>query len=75
MPDGATMPHVWHLPTNEAEAVLVAAGIPYRISRAQGQIAEGHLLSVAPAPGTMMDSGGEAVLTVSSGPATVRDHT
>ena len=70
----AEMPQVWHLSLEEAMATLDAVGIPYRISLAQNRlIPEGNLFSVAPAPGTIMRSGMEAVLTVSHGPPAVRD--
>lgn len=69
MPDDAVMPLVWHLPPDEALAVLGAAGIPTRVSRAQSRtIPEGQLISVAPRPGTAVRLGEEAVLTVSCGP-------
>jgi beta-lactam-binding protein with PASTA domain len=69
------MPKVWHLSLEEAEAALASAGIPHRISRAQSRVvSEGHLVSVVPVPGTVMQSGTEAVLTVSLGPAAVRDR-
>jgi beta-lactam-binding protein with PASTA domain len=75
VPEDVQMPQVWHLPLEEAEAALDLAGIPYRISRARSrEIPEGQLISAAPAPGTIMDSAIEAVLTVSHGPPTIRNQ-
>jgi beta-lactam-binding protein with PASTA domain len=66
------MPQVWHLSLEEAKAALDAVGIQYRISRAQNRLLpEGHLISIAPVPGTIMRSGMEAVLAVSYGPPVV----
>ena len=66
------MPQVRHLSLEEAKAALDAVGIPYRISRAQNRlILEGHLISIAPVPGTIMRSGMKARLTMSHGPPVV----
>ncbi len=68
------MPKVWHLSVEGAESALQGASIPYRISRAQSRVVpEGHLISVAPVPGTVMPPGDEALLTVSCGPPVVPD--
>ena len=41
-------PHVWQLPLSEAQATLVAAGIPHRTDLAQGRVVpEGQPISVA----------------------------
>lgn len=69
------MPKVWDLSTEEAEAALRAAGIEYRISRAQSRaIPDGDLVSVAPVPGTVIRPGDDVLLTVSSGPPVVSDE-
>lgn len=69
------MPKVWHLPMEEAEATLRAAGIPCRISRSQSHVApEGDLISVAPAPGTVIRPGDEVLLIVSCGSPVVPDE-
>jgi beta-lactam-binding protein with PASTA domain len=63
------MPKVWHLPLEEAEAVLTATGIAYRVSRHQNAaVPEGELFSVSPPPGTLIGDGLEAILNVSCGP-------
>ena len=69
------MPQVLYLTLEEGPAALDAARIPYRISRAHNRlIPEGHLFSIARVPGTIMQSGMDAVLTVSHGPPEVGDR-
>lgn len=62
------MPKVWHLPLEEAEAVLTATGIAYQVSRHQNEaVPEGELFSVSPPPRTLIGDGVVAILNVSSG--------
>ena len=75
MPDEPKMPEVWSLTYKDARTVLDAAGIPYRVAHVQSQtVAEGGLVSVEPYPGTILRSGMEAILSVSSGPPPVRNR-
>jgi PASTA domain len=64
------MPKVWHLSLEEAEAVVAAAGVAYRVSRAQNPtVPKGELFAVSPSPGTRIGDGQEVILSGSSGPA------
>jgi beta-lactam-binding protein with PASTA domain len=72
MPHEPEMPAVCHSTYEDARDALVAAGIPFRVSLLQSQtVADGDLISVEPRPGTILRSGMEATLSVSSGPPSV----
>ena len=68
------MPQIHHLPLEEAQTALQAAGLPFRVQMMQSMtVSDGELIAVLPRPGTNLESGTEVVLTVSSGPPRVSD--